>query len=119
MANNRYISVAVRRQTQERAQHCCEYCIASAHFNTDSFQFDHIIPRISGGTSDADNIAYSCGNCNLHKQDHTHHVDPLTGNFVRLFHPRQHRWTDHFCWSEDELTILGITDIARATIHLL
>jgi hypothetical protein len=43
MANNRYISVAVRRLTPERAQHCCEYCIASAHFNTDSFQFEKFI----------------------------------------------------------------------------
>lgn len=28
---------------------------------------DHIVPRCKGGTNDCDNIAYSCGPCNVKK----------------------------------------------------
>jgi HNH endonuclease len=119
MADRRYIAVAVRRLVQERAHDCCEYCIAPANFCPDSFQFDHITAYSLGGTSDEGNIAYSCGNCNLYKQNRTHHIDTVTGSQVRLFHPRQDLWTAHFCWSDDELFILGITPTGRATVELL
>jgi hypothetical protein len=98
---------------------CCEYCVSPSNFCPDSFQFDHIVAYSFGGASDGGNLAYSCGNCNLYKQNRTHHADPMTGSLVRLFHPRQQLWTDHFCWSDDELHILGMTPIGRATVELL
>jgi hypothetical protein len=36
---------------------------------------------------------------------------------VRLFHPRNDRWTDHFWW--DGPIAVGRTAIARATILVL
>jgi hypothetical protein len=119
MADSRYISVAVKREVQVRAHDCCEYCVCPSNFCPDYFQFDHIVAYSLGGKSEADNLAYSCGNCNLYKQNKTHHTDPVTGSLIRLFHPRQHLWTAHFCWSEDELFVLGITAIGRATVELL
>jgi hypothetical protein len=93
--------------------------MAAASFCPDSFQFDHITAYSLGGNSEESNIAYSCGNCNLYKQNRTHHTDAVTGAVVPIFHPRQHLWTHHFCWSDDELFILGITPVGRATVELL
>jgi hypothetical protein len=80
---------------------------------------DHIVPLSTGGESEAENLAYSCGGCNGHKHNKTHHFDPLTGRLSRLFHPRQHKWNEHFQWSEDEVLVLGITPIGRTTVELL
>lgn len=43
--------------------------------------------------------------------------DPETGQIVRLFHPRQDKWTEHFCWNGPELKAL--TQIGRVTIAVL
>ena len=45
--------------------------------------------------------------------------DPLTGDRVRLFHPRRDTWSDHFQWSDDFAYIIGITPIGRATVACL
>jgi hypothetical protein len=44
--------------------------------------------------------------------------DPDTGHSVRLFHPRQDAWDEHF-EMDDELRIIGISDIGRVTVALL
>ncbi|MEX2315754.1 MAG: hypothetical protein WD669_01290 [Pirellulales bacterium] len=36
---------------------------------------------------------------------------------MALFHPRQHKWSDHFEWQE--AVLVGRTSIGRATIELL
>jgi len=45
--------------------------------------------------------------------------DPLSGDQVRLFHPRQERWSNHFAWNEDFTLLLGLTPTGRATIEKL
>ncbi len=65
------------------------------------------------------NLAFSCGGCNAHKKDKREAIDPLTRQFYPLFNPRTDKWADHFEWSEDDLYIIGITPIGRATAHLL
>ena len=45
--------------------------------------------------------------------------DPLTGELVPLFHPRQHEWQMHFAWSDDTLLIVGLSPIGRATVERL
>lgn len=45
--------------------------------------------------------------------------DPLTGDGVSLFHPRQHQWSDHFIWDAAGIRLLGLTAIGRATIIAL
>jgi hypothetical protein len=44
-------------------------------------------------------------------------VDPESKQMVRLYHPRQDRWGDHFAW--DDVTIQGVSAIGRATIASL
>ena len=44
-------------------------------------------------------------------------MDPLTGQLVRLFHPRTDRWTDHF--ELDRARIAGKTPVGRATVQVL
>jgi hypothetical protein len=53
------------------------------------------------------------------KYTHTTALDPTTGERVSLYHPRQHRWSDHFCWSDDFLQLVGRTPIGRATVTQL
>ncbi len=45
--------------------------------------------------------------------------DPLTGETVRLFHPRQQRWTDHFTWDVTGTRIIGLTAAGRVTVIAL
>ncbi len=44
-------------------------------------------------------------------------VDPNTGVIVRLYHPRQDQWNEHFRYQESVL--IGKTDIGRTTIGVL
>ena len=41
----------------------CYYC-----GSTDKLSVDHLIPRISGGTDDSDNLIWACRSCNSSKQ---------------------------------------------------
>ena len=63
-----------------------------------------IIPISRGGLSQLENLALACSQCNSHKSDKISAIDLVSGQTVLLFHPRQMRWTDHFCWSDDTLT---------------
>jgi hypothetical protein len=45
--------------------------------------------------------------------------DPLTGEVVVLFHPRQQQWAGHFQWDETGIQLIGLTAIGRATIVAL
>jgi hypothetical protein len=45
--------------------------------------------------------------------------DPVGGKDAPLFHPRQQHWGDHFQWSQDYLTVVGLTPTGRATVEAL
>jgi len=85
------VTSAQRRAVFARAQGCCEYCRSQAHFATQSFAVEHIIPRRAGGHTKLDNLALSCLGCNSHKYVKTHARDPETGQQVPLFHPRRQK----------------------------
>jgi hypothetical protein len=38
---------------------------------------------------------------------------------VLLYHPRTQRWEEHFAWSSDGSTLVGLTAVGRATISAL
>jgi hypothetical protein len=59
-------------------------------------QVDHIVSRKHGGLSASGNLAYACVLCNRSKGSDVASVDVHSGEIVRLFHPRQDRWGDHF-----------------------
>lgn len=114
-----YIAVAVERAVRQRARHQCEYCRALDDFNTDPFNIEHIAPVSRGGTDGEENLALSCFGCNLSKGVRVDAVDPITGGRVALFNPRRERWSEHFQWSEDFVSVEARTATGRVTIVAL
>ena len=104
----------------ERANHRCEYCHApEAVFNV-PFEVEHIIPLAQNGLDKESNWALACRSCNLNKSDRIEAVDPLSQQRVRLFHPRQYNWREHFTVEEKSAFRLhGLTPIGRATVEQL
>jgi hypothetical protein len=104
----------------ERAGHRCEYCHApEAVFNM-PFEVEHIIPLAKDGLDEASNWALACRSCNLNKSDHIEGFDQITQQHVRLFHPRQDSWGDHFAVEQAfPFHLHGRTPIDRATIAQL
>jgi hypothetical protein len=113
------VTAEQRRAVVERARGCCEYCRSQAHFATQSFSVEHIQPRSQGGKAHLDNLALACEGCNSHKYTKTEGYDPVTGETVPLYHPRQQKWRDHFCWNDDFTLIIGLTPTGRATVETL
>jgi len=82
------------------------------------FHIDHIQPRAAGGPTSAENLALACVTCSLKKAARTLGLDPISKQFVPLFHPRQDHWSDHFRWTQ-ECRLVGQTATSRATIKAL
>lgn len=119
MSESKTIPAELRRLVKARAGEICEYCRSREDHSTQSFCFEHILPRVAGGKTTAENLAYACQGCNSHKATRTEAGDYLTGKQVRLFNPRQMLWSEHFSWSEDFSEIVGISPIGRATVEAL
>lgn len=110
------ISPALRQQIAERDRHRCSYCHTLEAVTGSAFTVDHIVPEILGGQTTLENLCLACWPCNLRKGQRLVAADPETGDLVRLYHPNQQRWIDHFAWSEDGLLIVGRTPSGRATV---
>jgi hypothetical protein len=82
-----------------------------------NFEPDHIRPEKFGGSASDDNLAWSCLSCNRHKGPLVGGHDPDSLELVRLFHPRQDTWEDHFAY--DSPYIVGLTAIGRTTVWAL
>ena len=57
--------------------------------------------------------------CNGSKLHRVEGIDPETGLRSSLFHPRRQGWAEHFKWSENGLTVVGLTPTGRATVETL
>ena len=108
-----------REEIFRRAAGCCEYCRSQERFSPDSFSVEHIIPRVRGGGGDLENLALACQGCNNRKYVEVAGIDPVSGLSASLYHPRLQLWNDHFVWSADGATIVGLTPTGRATIEKL
>jgi 5-methylcytosine-specific restriction endonuclease McrA len=112
------IDARTRAQVRERAGNRCEYC----HLHQEdsplaALHIEHIRPRSHGGTDDLDNLALACIDCNLHKGPNLTGIDPQSNQVTELFHPRTHKWSDHFEWHDIHLHAKTAT--GRTTIRLL
>jgi hypothetical protein len=116
---SRYVSKEKRQIVKERANTCCEYCQCQEEFCPSPFSIEHVTPLAKNGTDDLENLAYSCQGCNNFKYISIEAIDPLSGEMVKLYHPRKDVWNEHFRWSKDHLRLIGISPSARATIDLL
>ncbi|NUM46589.1 MAG: HNH endonuclease [Anaerolineales bacterium] len=115
MSDNR-IPARLKKMVAERAGNRCEYCLSPLEFSIDPFVTEHILPKSRGGKSTLDNLAFACQGCNGQKYNKTEAEDPVTGELVPLYHPRQDDWKKHFTWSEGYTILIGLTNIGRATI---
>jgi hypothetical protein len=111
------MNAALRASVVARAENRCEYCHIPWPLWPLGFEVDHILARQHGGQTVAENLAFACQHCNLHKGPNIAGVDPETGQIARLYHPRRDAWEDHFRWAGHEL--VGLTEIGRATIRVL
>ena len=116
---NRYIKQDIRNKVLKIADGYCEYCKSRDDFSTGFFEFDHIIPIADGGSNEFKNIARSCGLCNGNKSDKTNGFDTITQKEYPLFHPRKHKWEEHFRWSDDFTKMIALSPIGRVTIEVL
>jgi hypothetical protein len=80
---------------------------------------EHIIPLAAGGPTTRENLWLACHRCNEFKADRTEALDPDSTVRVSLYNPRTQNWHEHFSWSPDGTTILGMTPTGRATVMAL
>ena len=112
-----YVPVGLRDLILERAGGCCEYCHLSQTYSDVAFHVEHIIAIAHGGKSVENNLALSCPRCNLYKGTNIAAADPLTDEPTFLFHPRRHRWNEHF--RLNGAVIEALTPEGRATALVL
>ena len=110
-----YINVELRRLVIARAARICEYRLIHEDDTFFGCHVDHIISEKHGGATEADNLAYACTFCNLHKGSD---VASLTGQgvIVRFFNPRADEWSQHFTLAD--VAIQPLTDIGEVTARI-
>jgi hypothetical protein len=113
-----YISVELRRIVVSRAQGVCEYCLIHEDDTFFGCQVDHIVSEKHSGPTQADNLAYACLFCNLHKGSDVGTFVPGTQTLVRFFNPRIDVWNEHFALSADGTTLVPLTEIGEATARI-
>ena len=112
------MDAALRQFVWARAGHRCEYCrLAQAAAPFLTFHLEHVQAQQHVVDDSPDNLAMACPDWNRHKGPNLVTLDALTREIVRLFHPRQHVWEDHFAYIGAILT--GRSPIGEATIRLL
>lgn len=107
----------IERFVRERPDGRCDYCGMHQSIQGGTFHCEHILPRVLGCQTVAENMALACPSCNLHKSRRVAVRDAETGSVIPHFNPRTDRWAEHFEW--DEFTLAGISPTGRATIDLL
>lgn len=108
---------SVRRAVRERAGGRCEYCRKPEQASGYAHQVEHIRPLKHGGSSEPDNLAWACFQCNIAKGTDIAAYDEETDALVPLFNPRTQQWDEHFVL--EGLQIVGRTAIGRVTVRLL
>lgn len=84
-----YLSVALRTQLEDADDGQCVYCQTTVDNTGQALTIDHIVPVAGGGDTVFANLCRACRHCNEAKQDQTQAIDPVTGELVPLYHPRQ------------------------------
>jgi 5-methylcytosine-specific restriction endonuclease McrA len=105
--NPHYAQVALR------AGHRCEYCYAPEAVFNFPLEVEHIVPVSRGGGNTAANWALACRACNLYKASHLSGRDPESHAVVRLFHPQEDQWEEHFQVATETGEIRGCTPVGQ------
>ncbi|MBN3908553.1 MAG: HNH endonuclease [Nostoc sp. NMS1] len=113
------IDDATKEIVRKRANYLCEYCHSPERISTTRFTVDHLIPKSIGGSDELNNLALACRRCNERRYNFVAGYDSETKAVVPLFNPRQQIWSEHFLWSANGRTIIGVTPTGRATCNRL
>lgn len=112
------MNAGAKARVRQRARNRWEYCrLHQEDSPLAPLHTEHIVPKAHGVSDDLDNLALACIDCNLHKGTNLTGIDPESGARTELFHPRRHRWEDHFAWRG--IYLIGKTAIGRTTIRVL
>lgn len=103
----------------ERANHRCEYCQAPEVVFNFPFEVEHIIPISRQGANNKANLALACRSCNLRKGNRISGTLPDSNTEVRLFHPRENKWSEHFQVDVESGKIRGMTPVGEVTVESL
>lgn len=112
----RKISLEQREEIAARALYRCEYCHLPRQDSLIQFHVDHIISLKHGGSSELNNLAYACPDCNYFKGSDIGSYSHEQGKFVRFFNPRIDEWSMHFEFKD--AVIQPKTSIATVTVHI-
>lgn len=112
-----YIPLFLRKLVIRRAKNRCEYCQLSQKGQEATFHVDHIVPIASGGETTSENLALACVSCSLRKGAREFVAVKDSKVTIRLYHPREDVWIEHFEWNG--VVITGITDNGKVTVNLL
>jgi 5-methylcytosine-specific restriction endonuclease McrA len=93
----RRTSWPLRQRVAAESRNQCAYCHTLTSITGARLVIDHIIPEATDGQAVRENLCVACHSCNEFKGAQVEAKDPLTGRHVRLFHPRQQLWSEHFC----------------------
>jgi len=111
------VSARLRRLVFQRAHGICEYCLIHEEDACFSFHVDHISSRKQKGSTTSDNLALACLRCNVSKGTDPGVIIGRPPRLVRLYHPRQDRWDEHF--RIFAARIHPVSEIGEATVSLL
>jgi hypothetical protein len=114
-----YVPKALRQRLIAESNGFCAYCHTSVRITGARYVIEHIKPEVAGGETVWENLCLACHSCNEFKGAAVEVFDPVANRFVPLFHPKQNKWRDHFSWSEDGSSLLGLTPTGRATVEAL
>lgn len=117
--SGRHVSANLRNQLEAADDRRCAYCHTTEANTGQPMTIDHVVPEGRGGQTTFDNLCFACRRCNEFKSGATAGRDPMTDDSVPLFHPRVHRWSDHFAWNAAATHLIGLTTIGRATVVAL
>ncbi len=112
-----YVSAELRRLVEQRAEWLCEYCLIDDETSFFGCQVDHIISEKHGGPTHLDNLALACALCNRAKGSDIGSIYWESNEYVRLFHPRNDSWRDHFQLVANRIE--GLTPVGKVTARLL
>lgn len=109
----------LRLEIETQFKSRCAYCQTQQDISGVRLTVDHIVPESLGGATQLKNLCLACWGCNLYKAAQIAIFDEPTKQQIRLFHPQQQSWFDHFAWSADSSLIVGNTATGRVTITAL
>ena len=113
------IPAALRSSIFEQYQSRCAYCQTQQQISGVRLTVDHIVPESLGGQTRLDNLCLACWDCNLYKGARIAVFDEATQRAVRLFHPQNQSWHEHFRWSRDGTLLIDRTAVGRVSIMTL